>query len=196
MQAPPTLRRAPRRWVGAGLLLCAVGALSVGCAKPTTAQVSGTVYQPNGKPLPGGSVIFYPTEGKTRHATAEIGEDGKYNLPEAPVGPVKIAVNNTHLKEGIPPPVGLGGGMPKLPAGGGKGGPPTSRPGGGMKKPPKDAGQPPKGVSDKDRAPEPKTTAPQVDRYVPIDKKYADPEKSELTFEVKPGTNTHDIKLK
>jgi hypothetical protein len=175
-------------------LLCAVGALSVGCARPTTARVSGTVYQANGKPLPGGSVVFYPTEGKTRHATAEIGQDGKYDMPEAPVGPVKIAVNNIHLKEGIPPPVGLGGGMP-APGGGGKG-PPMARPPGGAKKPPKDAGTPPKGISDKDRAPPPKTTAPQLDRYVPIDKKNADPETSELTFEVKPGTNTHDIKLR
>lgn len=172
-----------RKAGGLAFLLLGLAILTAGCSKPRTALVSGKVYAPSGKPLPGGSVVFYPTEGRTKHSTAEIKEDGSYEMPNAPTGNVKIAVNNIHLKEGIPAPVGLGGGMPKMPKGAMKGG----------KAMPADAGQPPKTV-DKEGL-EGSKTAPQLSRYVPIDPKFADPEKSGLTFEVKAGTNTHDIKL-
>jgi hypothetical protein len=55
---------------------------------------------------------------------------------------------------------------------------------------------PPKGNTDKDQAPPPKTTAPVLDKYVPIKEKYYNPETSELTFEVKTGKQQHDINLK
>lgn len=175
-----------RRFGGALVLVFGVALLSAGCAKPTTAHVSGKVYQANGKPLPGGTVIFYPTEGATKHSSAEIQEDGSYDLPAAPTGKVKIAVNNLHLKEGIAAPIGLGGpSTPKMPKG---------MKGKGMKPPPKDAGGPPKEVG-KEGAPEGAKTAPDTKRYVAIDAKYADPEKSGLTYEVKPGAQSYEIKL-
>jgi hypothetical protein len=135
--------------------------------------------------------VFYPTEGRTRHASAEINEDGTYDMPQAPTGKVKIAVNNKHLKEGVPPPIGMPGapGMPAPKRG-------TSSPMMMGKGPPKGAEPgPPKSASDKDRAPPPKTTPPKVDKYVPISEKYTNPETSDLTVEVKPGKQKHDIKL-
>jgi hypothetical protein len=175
-----TPRRGFGRPLGALCLLVAIGMVSAGCGRSKTGHVSGTVYTADGKPLPGGTVVFYPTEGsKALPSTAEIGEDGNYDMKNAPVGKVKVTVSNRHLKEGIPPPVGMGGGAPMPPRGG-------RAPSMG----------PPKDVA-KDQAPPPKTTAPQAPgKYVPIPDKYGKPETSELDFEVKPGSQKHDITLK
>lgn len=180
--------RNPRpRLLGALALGCAIGAVTAGCSKPRTAHVYGTVFQADGKPLPGGTVVFYPTEGKTLHSSAEISADGTYDMPKAPTGTVKITVANLYLKEGTPPPVGGGGGAPagaKMPKG---------FPGG----PPKGVNMgPPKGI-DMSKSPGGKGgTAAAPDRYVPIDEKFTKPETSGLTVEVKPGKQKHDITLK
>jgi hypothetical protein len=69
------------------LALASVLALS-GCGK-STATVSGVVkFQ--GEPLPSGTVLIYGADGQPIKGT--ISEDGKYTVADAPVGPVKIAV--------------------------------------------------------------------------------------------------------
>ncbi len=182
-----------RIWGGAAMLVAAISLTSTGCAKPVSGHVYGTVYQSNGKPLPGGSVVFYPTEGRGKHATAEIQSDGTYDMPQAPYGKVQIAVNNLHLKEGIPPPIGAPGapGMPPPPKKGA--GPPMMMKGKG---PPKDvAAGPPKDAPERDKSTA-TGVAPTPDRYVPIDKKFTNPETSGLTTEVKGGKQQFDIHLK
>ena len=83
-----------RRVLGPLALACVIGIVTPGCSKPSTAHVYGTVTTGDGKPLPGGTVMFYPTEGKTRHAQATIKDDGSYDIPNAPTGKVKgIAVH-------------------------------------------------------------------------------------------------------
>ena len=58
------------------LTACALLA-SAGCGGAKTAEVYGTVSLPDGKPLPGGSIVFYPTEGsKVLPCSTDIGEDG------------------------------------------------------------------------------------------------------------------------
>jgi hypothetical protein len=177
--------------VGALCLICAIATVSPGCSRPTTAHVYGTVFAPDGKPLPGGTVVFYPTEGaKTLPARANLNQDGTYDMPKAPVGQVKISVSNIHIKEGIPPPVGIGGGAPpgvKMPAGA----PPM------MKGPPKGVNMGPPKTVDTSKAPGGGSAAAPAapDRYVPIPDKYANQDTSGLTLEVKPGKQQHDIKL-
>src|SRR5438309_8430312 len=98
----------------------ALAGLMAGCSGSTTAHVSGKVFLADGKPLPGGTVWFFPTDGsKSLPASAQISEDGGYDLPKAPLGQVKITVTNLELKDDMPPPVGQGGGIPKM--AGGKG---------------------------------------------------------------------------
>jgi hypothetical protein len=79
--------------------------VSAGCGSPKTARISGKVLF-QGRPLPGGLVTFYPMEGQSLPASAIIGEDGQYSLENAPVGSVKITVNNVALKNGEVPPIG------------------------------------------------------------------------------------------
>jgi hypothetical protein len=100
--------------VAAALFLLA----AAGCAK--TGKVSGTVtFQ--GKPLPGGQITFYSTEGRPS-GSGQI-EDGHYEVSDAPVGPCKVVVNTSTLltmgqsvRPGAP-------GMPQLPGGMRGGGP-------------------------------------------------------------------------
>jgi hypothetical protein len=70
-------------------------AVAAGCG-PLTTRVSGRVLL-DGKPLPGGVVTFVPVEGKAP-ATATIREDGTFEMPNAPLGPVQVTVNNLALK--------------------------------------------------------------------------------------------------
>jgi hypothetical protein len=75
--------------------------LAAGCGdgeKPPveTAEVSGQVIY-RGEPLPGGQVTFTSADGEVVK-NAIIDENGNYKI-EAPVGDVKIAVNNQLLKE-------------------------------------------------------------------------------------------------
>jgi hypothetical protein len=87
------------RRVHLGACSLLVLALASGCGSKTT-RASGQVLL-DGKPLPGGIVTFVPVEGKAP-ATATIQEDGTFDMPNAPVGPVQVTVNNLALKPGKP----------------------------------------------------------------------------------------------
>jgi hypothetical protein len=73
--------------------------LGAGCterkASVEHAEVTGTVSY-KGHPLPGGRVEFVAVEGAFA-STASIDENGKYQI-NAPVGAVKIAVDNRMVK--------------------------------------------------------------------------------------------------
>jgi len=68
-----------------------------GCGSgKATATVTGTVtYQ--GKPLPAGKVSFFGPGGQV--ASGLIGDDGSYEISNAPLGLVKVAVSTP-----LPPP--------------------------------------------------------------------------------------------
>jgi hypothetical protein len=91
-----TVDRLLTPFVGLQLLLLLFAA---GCThKPTSVnhvEVSGKVLY-KGKPLPGGRVTFVATNGAFADS-GNIEEDGTYKL-NAPVGPVKISVNNQMLR--------------------------------------------------------------------------------------------------
>jgi hypothetical protein len=89
------------RPAGAGALLFAF--LAAGCG-PSVGELSGTVLQKNGSPLPGGIITFYPEKGNPVSAT--IQENGTYEVNNVPAGPVRIAVDNSALKPGGGGPVG------------------------------------------------------------------------------------------
>jgi hypothetical protein len=80
-------------------------ALTSGCGSKT-AKLSGKVLF-QGRPLPGGLVTFYPTDGHGKPASAVIGEDGAYLVNNAPVVTVKVTVSNLALKKGDHPPIGM-----------------------------------------------------------------------------------------
>ena len=163
--------------------------LMVSCTSKTTAVVRGKVLQKNGEPLPGGSVTFYATDNaKAQPQTAQIKFDGTYEMPQAPVGNVKVTVSNLELMEGgVRPPVGLGGGVPARPGAGGMMG----------KGPPKGAGGPPKDAIKDAQTPPGWEPPPKPEgKYVPINKKYQDAEQSGLIIEVKSGEQNIDIILK
>src|SRR5438128_4918588 len=64
---------------------------------PATGKVTGLVLF-QGKPLPGGKLVFVTTEGAIAHS-ANIEENGSYSI-SAPVGEVQIGVDNRTLKAG------------------------------------------------------------------------------------------------
>jgi len=92
-------RRAIARLAFLGCLPFCLLILASGCTQRKTsiehAQVTGTVTY-KGHPLPGGRVEFVAVEGAFA-STAIIDENGKYDI-NAPVGPVKIAVDNRMIK--------------------------------------------------------------------------------------------------
>jgi hypothetical protein len=147
-------------------LLCSLLVLAGGCKRirHSTAHVdvTGQVrYQ--GKPLPGGRVTFVAVEGSFA-STGTIDEKGNYKI-NAPVGPVKISVNNTMLD----PQRGAGHAAARR----GPAGPGAQRPpGGGAEEPTEIKGT-----------------------WVRIPPKYASAETSGLTFTVTKESKTHDIEL-
>ncbi len=156
---------------------------AAGCGGPGQGKVSGQVLY-NGKPLPGGTIMFHPVNSKYNSATAIIDQNGNYEVTVT-AGEVRICVDNRALKapaddEGIVP---TGGGV----ATGGFKGPPK----GAALGPPKDAlskatqgKEIPKGQSQ-----------PLVGKYVAVPQKYYSPETSGLTFTVKGGSQSHNVEL-
>lgn len=67
----------------------AMAALCVGCAKPTTGTVSGTITV-DGAPAKMGSIAYFPTDRKSRTAGGEI-VDGKYTAT-VPLGTSKVEI--------------------------------------------------------------------------------------------------------
>jgi hypothetical protein len=83
-----------------------------GCGRARSeGTVSGHV-QVDGKPLPGGSVTFIPTEPGANSVTAEIDQSGHFGPVVLPAGEVMVTVDNRTLapkpaKAPIPLPKGL-----------------------------------------------------------------------------------------
>jgi hypothetical protein len=154
--------------VGLGLLLLAAGCSSRG-------TVTGKVlYQ--GKPMPGGKVVFIGQKGAF---SGMVGPDGSYQVTNVPTGQVKIAVVG-------PPSPGEVANHPSLL----------------LKRAPRDIdlekvrkSLPPdvdeKGMRQMVGLPDAKPPAPRAS----IPPKFSDPEKSGLTCTVTGGPQTHDITL-
>jgi hypothetical protein len=77
-----------------GLLVLATGCPKKKKTTTETAEVKGKVLF-QGKGLPGGRVTFVDADGFA--GSANIEENGEYTV-QAPVGPVKIGVDNTMLQ--------------------------------------------------------------------------------------------------
>jgi hypothetical protein len=160
------------RLVCGSSLALALGLLALGCgthgAPPETAEVSGHVYFQK-KPLPGGSIAFITEDGRFS-GTGTIDEKGAYIIHQAPVGRVRVSVDNRALSPRGVPGKGAGKGAKK---GRGKlpgAAPVLKRPGGGE-------------------------LSTLKGTYKEIPGKYWDPEQSGLTYEVTPGSQTKDFSL-
>lgn len=80
-----------------GLILASVGML--GCSpSPTSAVIRGTVSV-GGRPLPGGVIGFHSTSDAARWSAGQIGADGVYLVPDAPLGPCMVTIDTTMLKD-------------------------------------------------------------------------------------------------
>jgi hypothetical protein len=170
----------PALRLGCGSLSLGLLILTAGCGgnphAVDTAEVSGKVLF-QGKGVTGGRVSFVSVKGGFP-SSAIINEDGTYQI-KAPVGEVRIGVDNSMLK-----PQGVGGGGKGPGKGGGKGG--------------GQGGGPPKGIAHPKgpNAPEAKEQPVTIKgKWVAIPSQYADPGTSGLTYTVKPGSQTHDIDL-
>jgi hypothetical protein len=138
---------------------------AAGCAQ-SNATVSGTVKL-DGKPLPGGIVTFFPVQPGGFPASAQISEQGHYEITTPP-GEYRIALDNRELKERdrttkppeLPPGIKL---------------PPPKEPPPGKEAPPKKQGI--------------------AGRYVAFPPRYYSAEESALTYTVTGGSQTHDIEL-
>jgi hypothetical protein len=138
-----------------------------GCG-PGQGQVSGRVLY-NGAPLPGGRVTFRPADPRQNSVSAELDEQGNYEVV-LPVGEVEVSVDNRELEPSVP----LGGPLPP-------GLPPEVRKalsGAGPDKP------------------GPKSPVKSSRRYVQIPDRYSSIETSGLRFTVERGEQRHDIGLK
>ncbi len=163
-----------------GLLALGAVSLPVGCGS-AKGHVSGKVTLADGKPLPGGNIIFYPQQGSnTAPIIATIKEDGTYDAPNVPVGPAKVAVNNADLNpntdESITPSGAKSAAAENMPA--------------FVKKKMPEMGPPKEAMKQMPQGGKPKP----VGTYVPIDSKYAKPETSPLTYDVQRGDQTFDVK--
>jgi len=147
------------------LLLCAFVVVT-GCGAPQRATVKGKVTLGD-KPLPVGNVMFTTKENLT--GSAVIDKDGNYVISDAPLGDVKVSVSVPQL-----PPGGLEM-MRRM----------KNNP--GVKETQSvDPNDPSKRIGIMGDIPE---------NIVPIPDKYKDPATSGLTYTVKGGEQTYDIKL-
>jgi hypothetical protein len=97
--------------MGAGyaLLALAAGLLPAGCSSkgddkdgggssgPQTAEVSGTVTLPDGKPLPAGWIAFHG-RAATETTLAPI-DNGKFTAKGVPPGPVRVTIDVTSIAD-------------------------------------------------------------------------------------------------
>lgn len=140
-------------------------ALGIAGCGPGKGDVTGVVTY-KGQPLQSGQVIFLP-EGTAMMAT-EIGADGRYSLAGVPEGTAKIGVSV--VDSGVTQHYRdmSAAGHSKATRGGSKDGPtPTT----------------------------PKKGQPAPKQFTLIPAKFGDPNGSGLTYEVKSGSQTHNIEL-
>jgi hypothetical protein len=71
--------------------------LAAGCAKEPTGDVSGRIVY-NDRLLPSGSVAFYDEKGHVESSL--ISSDGRYHIPQAPCGDVRITVQTPPVAKG------------------------------------------------------------------------------------------------
>ncbi len=147
------------------LLFIGLLVLSVGCGPPERATVKGKVTLGE-TPLPVGNVMFWGADNAT--ATATIDKDGNYVVADAPVGDVKVTVSTPKVN---PQQFEMMRSMKNGAAG-------TTES--------VDPNDPSRKISIMGSIPENVVAAPE---------KYADPATSGLTYSVKSGEQTHDIKL-
>jgi hypothetical protein len=151
--------------------------VSAGCGSAKHGEVSGKVtYQ--GKPLPGGTVMFWPqgVEAGARPAPARINEDGGYTAP-VPVGEVAVTVETESLAGKVQT------GIPRV----GKSGKSMS---GGP--PPEILAQ----IEEKKGSSVRAESNPVSDKYVHINKKYSNPQTSGFKLTVQSGAQEFNIDLK
>lgn len=193
----------PPRWVAVALAGLAV-ALGSGCAK--MGKVSGKVTQEDGSPLPGGVISFLPEDSGANPATANLNEDGTYEV-DVPVGNCKVSIDNRGAGQtmtligrgGMPTKIGnppADDGKEKDKKGGPMGGKMAMMKGKGGK----DAAAPPVPKDAKQQLDQmggdgPTTVTPVAGKAVPINPKYYTPDSSGLTFKVGGGSNTFDVKV-
>jgi hypothetical protein len=140
----------------------------VGCGSGTGTVKGQVTYQE--KPVSGGLITFVPTDSKHNSVTAEIDENGNYQLT-APAGEVRISVDNRSLKPEAP--AGPPSFPPELVKKFGKA-PPTPK-----KEEPAEAGN-----------------KKSSGRYRDIPDKYYRTDTSGLTYTVTSGTQTKNFELK
>jgi len=151
---------------------CLCGLLLVEGCGSGKGTVSGKVsYQ--GKPVPAGTVSFIPETGSP--VISPIAEDGTYTIRNIAAGKVKITVETDSAR----PALDKTGRAATRHKGGGGGGVSQEFMKQNLEK------MNPK-MADPERA----------KRYVQIPPNYREPDKTNLTFEVKSGKQEHDIDLK
>lgn len=138
------------------------------------ASVSGKVSY-NGKALKGGSVSFVSSEGLPSDSGA-IGEDGSYKVPNITSGKYKVCVDTSYLM-----------------AASSKGPPMVASPAIKSKAPPKDAVVP---EGYKPSSPADMAAAANAKKFVKIPSKYMDATQTDLSIDIKGGSQTYDIDLK
>jgi hypothetical protein len=90
------------------ILLTAAGVITSGCGGKLQRHDSdrgparGEVTF-DGKPLPGGSVTIVAVDDPTRRITAPIRSGGKFQVSDAPLGDVRIAVETGSMQLGMTP---------------------------------------------------------------------------------------------
>lgn len=154
---------------GAALALVAILAVLSGGCGPRVGSISGKVTY-NGKALKGGNVSFVSDGGQSFAST--IKEDGTYSIPDLKSGTYKVCVETESLK---PPATQFGT----------AGGKDTAKPGGS---------EVPEGYTPS--GPPAALQAANAKKYVMIPRTYADPNSTDLTYEFKGGSDTHNIDLK
>jgi hypothetical protein len=150
-----------------------------GCGGPKFGKVSGRVtYQ--GKPLPGGKVMFWPQVAGSNPVSVPLQPDGSYTAEAVPAGEVAVTVETASVSG---KPEGFAGQMHM--------GQPGSAPVRG--------GPPPEVVKEiGERMRKTGMIPPQPERgnYVEIDPKYSRPDQSGFKTTVEPGEQTYNIDLK
>jgi len=154
------------------LVLSAALSCLAGCG--SSSKIVGKVTY-KGKPVPGGIVAFYGANNWT--GTSDLDENGNYTIVKAPVGTVKITVDTSSYR-----PTQLPFAAPKMP---------NMQDMSKMAKPPEMPEE-----AKKNPLYNPQLRAERAKRYVEIPAKYAHPDTTDLTYEVKRGVQTHDIELK
>jgi hypothetical protein len=146
--------------------------VTAGCGQQIPGKVSGRVLF-NGKPLPGGYVMFLPADPKQNLVSVKLDEQGQFSVV-LPVGNVRVGVDNRELEPRQP--IHLSPSQLNLP--------PEVKKAVGAAKP---AEPPPAAPGN--------SPAAKSNRYIKIPDKYYDADKSGLDFKVQSGDQTHDIEL-